>query len=78
MRLEAARNETVAEIIRRSGILGQCPPWLDPLRGEGAVGIFGERISPDTVPADGDRIEIYRPLKQNPREARRKRARSAL
>ena len=77
VKLVAARGETVAEIIRRSGILSQCPPRLDPLKGEGAVGIFGERVSPDTVPADGDRIEIYRPLKQDPMEARRKRARSA-
>jgi hypothetical protein len=36
-----------------------------------AVGIFGElRQRTDTF-ADGDRIELYRPLAQNPRERRR-------
>jgi hypothetical protein len=35
------------------------------------VGIFGElRQRTDTF-ADGDRIELYRPLAQNPRERRR-------
>jgi uncharacterized protein len=39
------------------------------------VGIFGKRVSVDTRLADGDRIEIYRPLKLDPKEARRRRAR---
>jgi len=38
-----------------------------------AVGIFGEPCSRDDVPADGDRIEIYRPLAHDPRQARRER-----
>jgi uncharacterized protein len=37
------------------------------------VGIFGEPCSRDRVPADGDRIEIYRPLARDPRLARRER-----
>ncbi len=72
--LRAATGETVAEIIRRCGILKQCPPGLDPLRGDGAVGIFGERVALDAVPAAGDRIEIYRPLNCGPMEARRRRS----
>jgi len=39
------------------------------------VGIFGKRVTMDTRLADGDRIEIYRPLKLDPKEARRRRAR---
>ena len=38
------------------------------------VGIFGELRSRADVPQDGDRIELYRPLRQNPRERRRERA----
>ena len=39
------------------------------------VGIFGKRVTLDTRLADGDRVEVYRPLKLDPKEARRKRAR---
>lgn len=38
------------------------------------VGIFGLKMSLDKVLADGDRIEIYRPLRMNPKDIRRKRA----
>ena len=69
----AAVGETVAEIIHRCGILNQCSVDFDPFQGEGAIGIFGELVGSDLVPKDGDRIEIYRPLKQHPMEARRQR-----
>lgn len=39
-----------------------------------AFGIFGKRVSPDAKLADGDRVEIYRPLAMDPKEARRRRA----
>ena len=40
-----------------------------------AVGVFGKRVRPDTPLADGDRVEIYRPLALDPKERRRLRAR---
>jgi uncharacterized protein len=39
------------------------------------VGIFGRKVSLDHTLANGDRVEIYRPLKLDPMEARRRRAR---
>lgn len=36
-------------------------------------GIWGERKAPDQLLGDGDRVEIYRPLTVDPREARRQR-----
>jgi hypothetical protein len=39
-----------------------------------AVGIHGRRAALDTPLRDGDRVEIYRPLGVDPKEARRKRA----
>ncbi|ANB18556.1 RnfH family protein [Dokdonella koreensis] len=39
-----------------------------------AVGVWSRQAAPDTVLADGDRIEIYRPLKADPKDARRRRA----
>jgi putative ubiquitin-RnfH superfamily antitoxin RatB of RatAB toxin-antitoxin module len=45
-------------------------PW------DADVGIFGELCERSAVPLDGDRIELYRPLKADPKESRRERARA--
>ena len=42
-----------------------------------AVGIFGKVVPREQLLEEGDRIEIYRPLTQDPKEARRARAREA-
>lgn len=39
------------------------------------IGVFGRRVPPDHKLAEGDRVEIYRPLAMDPKEARRRRAR---
>jgi putative ubiquitin-RnfH superfamily antitoxin RatB of RatAB toxin-antitoxin module len=39
-----------------------------------AVGIFGKRAPLSTVLREHDRVEIYRPLIADPKQARRKRA----
>jgi len=39
------------------------------------LGIFGKRVSADAVLNNGDRVEIYRELTADPKEARRLRAR---
>jgi putative ubiquitin-RnfH superfamily antitoxin RatB of RatAB toxin-antitoxin module len=41
----------------------------------GAVGVFGRRVAADAPLNDGDRVEVYRVLKADPKEARRRRAR---
>jgi putative ubiquitin-RnfH superfamily antitoxin RatB of RatAB toxin-antitoxin module len=38
------------------------------------VGVFGELRSRTAVFADGDRIELYRPLREDPRQRRRAQA----
>ena len=40
-----------------------------------SLGIFGEPCRREDVPADGDRVEIYRPLLNDPRASRRARVR---
>lgn len=37
--------------------------------------VFGQRARPDTVLAEGDRVELLRPLQADPKQARRDRAR---
>lgn len=44
--------------------------------GEPLIGIWGRACKPETVLADGDRVELYRPLTMDPNEARRLRARN--
>ena len=40
-----------------------------------AVGVFGKRVNLNARLADGDRVEVYRPLVLDPKERRRQRAR---
>ncbi|MGF6148278.1 Uncharacterised protein family (UPF0125) [Kingella potus] len=38
------------------------------------LGIFGRQVKDDTPLRGGDRVELYRPLAADPKEARRRRA----
>ena len=71
--LEIDAGSTVADVIARSGIGSRFPGLvLDEM----PVGIWGRPVSRDTRVGPGDRVELYRPLEIEPREARRQRARS--
>jgi len=50
--------------------------WADINFAQAPLGVFGERLrEPETyLPAGGERIEVYRPLKIDPKQARRERA----
>jgi len=63
---------TLREAIAASGVLGRHPE-IDLARQ--SCGVFGRRRPLDAALADGDRVEIYRPLAMDPKEARRRRAR---
>ncbi|MBS0336010.1 MAG: RnfH family protein [Proteobacteria bacterium] len=70
--VEVLLDEGAAAIdaLRASGLaeshpeIGKDPP----------LGIFGKRVKPDTRLQDGDRVEVYRPLQADPKEARRAKA----
>ncbi len=66
-----APGATLAQAIDRSRF-AQCFPDYD-MAGL-AAGVYGQRCSPDHPLADGDRVEIYRPLDFDPMESRRRRA----
>lgn len=38
------------------------------------LGVFGKKTTDEQVLAEGDRVELYRPLQIDPKEARRARA----
>ncbi len=65
---------TVGEAIKESGILQQFPEIDLALN---KVGIFGKLARIDTLLRDRDRVEIYRALIADPKEARRRRAQAA-
>jgi uncharacterized protein len=62
--LEQARLQAAAQ-----GEAGQVPWDSD------ALGIFGEPCRREDIPRDGDRVEIYRALINDPRASRRARVR---
>ena len=61
----------IADAIRESGIAAQVPALAS---GNFKVGIFSRLVTPETLLADGDRVEIYRDLIADPKEVRRQRA----
>ena len=70
LRLEA--GSTVADALRRSGLAARHPGLvIDAL----PVGIWGAFCHRDDRLRDRDRVELYRPLRVDPKEARRQRQR---
>lgn len=71
MTLELKNGATIADAITASRIVEDFPE-LDPSTLE--VGVWGKSKSRETPLSDGDRVELYRPLIAEPKEARRRRA----
>jgi putative ubiquitin-RnfH superfamily antitoxin RatB of RatAB toxin-antitoxin module len=62
---------TAAQAVERSGLLREFPQIADhPL----VLGIYGAVCVPAQALRAGDRVEILRPLRHDPRELRRERA----
>lgn len=63
---EVEEGTTVEQALKQSKLLKEVPDLsIDK------VGIFAQLVTMETVLKDGDRIEIYRPLKADPRDRRR-------
>jgi putative ubiquitin-RnfH superfamily antitoxin RatB of RatAB toxin-antitoxin module len=71
--VEVPDGATVGDAIRASGILARFPE-IDLARQ--AVGVFGRAATLEAPISEGDRVEIYRPLLADPKEARRARERA--
>ena len=69
--LNLALGATVEDAIRQSGLLAR---FAEIDLGVNKVGVFGKVAKLDAVLSDGDRVEIYRPLIADPKEARKRRA----
>lgn len=64
-RVRLVAGATVADAIAAAGL-------ADALTEAGA-GIWGRRVPPDTPVRHGDRVELYRSLQADPKQARRRR-----
>ena len=69
--LKMPEGATVEQTIKASGLLNRFPEiaWADI-----KVGIFGSICKLDQSVRQADRVEIYRSLSHDPKEARRQRA----
>ncbi len=68
LRLEP--GATLGRAVSASGLLERCAE-LDPERW--GMGVFGRPQGADWLLQPGDRVELYRPLVIDPKEARRRR-----
>ena len=64
-RLQMVEGSTARQAVQAVNL--QAQPATAPL------GIFGKAVKDDYILRENDRIEIYRPLVADPKEARRKR-----
>ena len=72
-RVSVAPGTTLREVVEISGLHVDFPELgIERLD----VGVFGRRMDPETTVRPGDRVEVYRPLLQDPKESRRSRARA--
>ena len=69
--LDYVEGMTAGDAIRLSGIGADFPELAArPLK----IGVYGEVVAETRILRPGDRVEIYRELSVDPREARRRRA----
>jgi len=69
--LEVGQGTTALAAVLKSGLLNDFPQLdVDILK----LGIYGKVVRADTQLQDNDRVEIYRPLKIDAKQARRRRA----
>lgn len=69
--VELPAGSTAMDAVHAAGILARHPE-IDLRKHK--LGIYGKVVAADAPLAEGDRVEIYRPLALDPKEARRRRA----
>lgn len=72
-RVELDAGATVGDAIEASGVAAACAIEPSSL----ACGIWSKPMPRTALLHDGDRVELYRPLKADPKESRRRRAERA-
>lgn len=68
IKLEVPAGTTAIEAVRLARLNERLPDHDVDLK---RIGIFGRRCDPEHQLESGDRVEVYRPLKADPKEVRR-------
>ena len=69
--LHLPSGSTVMQAVQSSGLADVFPDFdADPSR----LAVYGKKARPDQPLVEGDRVEVLRPLKVDPKEVRRARA----
>ncbi|MDO4878561.1 MAG: RnfH family protein [Neisseria sp.] len=75
-----AERQLLQTLAVRTGCTARQAVWQSRIAAEfpqadlnAPLGIFGKTVRDDTVLREGDRVELYRPLAADPKEARRRR-----
>ena len=71
--LSLPASATVGDALRESGLAARHP---EIEREALKLGVWGKLRAPADALREGDRVEVYRPLQVDPKEARRQRYRS--
>jgi len=71
--VELPEGATARDALLASRLLETCTE-IDPAAV--LLGVYGKAVPADYAVRDGDRVEVYRPLKADPRVARRARVKS--
>jgi len=74
IRLELPAGSTLQQALDASGLLRKYPE-IDLAKNK--LGIYGKLADPETKLREHDRVEVYRPLLADPKEARKQRAAEA-
>ena len=72
-RIQLRADASVADAIAASGVAAQFAIDVGTL----VAGVWSKEVQRDTRLCDGDRVELYRPLKADPKDLRRRRAERA-
>lgn len=75
--IELPRGSSVVDAVNQSGIRALFSELASD-QVAFSFGVFGEVVEPQTRLNQHDRVEIYRPLTVDPRDARRRRAKKTL
>jgi putative ubiquitin-RnfH superfamily antitoxin RatB of RatAB toxin-antitoxin module len=74
LEVEVTEGSSALEAARKSGVADK----FEGIDLENAdLGIFGKAVAPTQVLKPGDRVEVYRPLKADPKEVHKARAERA-
>src|SRR5690554_4935521 len=69
--LSLPNGATVGQAFAQSGFMQECPDLATQVAG---LGVYGQRCPETHLLNDGDRVELYRGLRFDPKESRRRRA----